>query len=744
MASSSHGLTGLGAGSESSSSNNNVCQTYEDIESLVAWPALEQFMDDLSDLDEQGNVQERTEPAPRAQDSFNSRERDLGLGKPPYGNYSRHSLLGGRHQLLSNGIYPPWQSPLDLPLTRGTGSTGSFGSVLSNRSGVGGTSSTHSLGSQLDLVNAAKADARISSQISSLMRERVEGGGSINSLLGSYRLSGLGSTNPPPPLRRPNGVPSPSSTGRPYLFGSTEEVEDTSMQQKQRFVWSPDLHKRFEAAVAQLGIEAAKPQAISQLMGVHGENAPTRQNIKSHLQKYRLLMKKRAASAEAGAAPAAAPASAAPPAAPPAIAPRTSKAGEGMRRSASATTLKEVGDKAAGLGGGLANESSEERRLRIEETLYKLDGLPPLNATTARSRSADDLTIEMHELGDIPMEALAMLDDHSTEWPASASGAADSRVRPLSGVAMPSALPNQTIEQGPISMHGQPALQQGIIGGQGVQQGELNLPHGLREALTQRHGVLQRSLPLPDALRGSLDTAAPLAADTGAMVQPGGGGASPHFDIGVISTGMDKPPPTSMREAREGAQVAPKPECHPSVADSGVQRLDSSDGSVSTAVVAGVSRHTTSSSDTWMSTWRSEELAEMLQDTREPAEDTVDHNRLLVVSPAEEGCKASAAEEMTGKGTMSASPRGDVRASSRAAAKDSAAKEGAAKHALTRQGRAERYADKIDRQLASAEQTRDKLSRDIDKSARETRSTDQLSPVSKRKRTSNDTAILSR
>ena len=33
------------------------------------------------------------------------------------------------------------------------------------------------------------------------------------------------------------------------------------------------------------------------LMGVEGDNAPTRQNIKSHLQKYRLLLKKRAAQA---------------------------------------------------------------------------------------------------------------------------------------------------------------------------------------------------------------------------------------------------------------------------------------------------------------------------------------------------------------------------------------------------------------------------------------------------------------
>jgi SHAQKYF class myb-like DNA-binding protein len=62
---------------------------------------------------------------------------------------------------------------------------------------------------------------------------------------------------------------------------------------KQRFVWTAELHRCFEAAVNTLGIDHAKPQAISQLMNCEGDGAPTRQNIKSHLQKYRLLMSKR-------------------------------------------------------------------------------------------------------------------------------------------------------------------------------------------------------------------------------------------------------------------------------------------------------------------------------------------------------------------------------------------------------------------------------------------------------------------
>jgi len=58
-------------------------------------------------------------------------------------------------------------------------------------------------------------------------------------------------------------------------------------------VWEPDVHKRFCEAVHTLGVHAAKPQAIAHLMQMHGPGAPTRQNIKSHLQKYRIFITKR-------------------------------------------------------------------------------------------------------------------------------------------------------------------------------------------------------------------------------------------------------------------------------------------------------------------------------------------------------------------------------------------------------------------------------------------------------------------
>ena len=65
--------------------------------------------------------------------------------------------------------------------------------------------------------------------------------------------------------------------------------------QKRRFVWTADLHARFEGACNQLGLDNAKPKSILRLMNVEGL---TKANIKSHLQKYRCMMNKRAAAHE--------------------------------------------------------------------------------------------------------------------------------------------------------------------------------------------------------------------------------------------------------------------------------------------------------------------------------------------------------------------------------------------------------------------------------------------------------------
>lgn len=54
-------------------------------------------------------------------------------------------------------------------------------------------------------------------------------------------------------------------------------------------VWNPQLHKRFVDVVAHLGIKSAVPKTIMQLMNVEGL---TRENVASHLQKYRLYVKR--------------------------------------------------------------------------------------------------------------------------------------------------------------------------------------------------------------------------------------------------------------------------------------------------------------------------------------------------------------------------------------------------------------------------------------------------------------------
>ncbi|CAL4959240.1 unnamed protein product [Urochloa decumbens] len=56
-----------------------------------------------------------------------------------------------------------------------------------------------------------------------------------------------------------------------------------------RLVWTAQLHKRFVDVVAHLGIKNAVPKTIMQLMNVDGL---TRENVASHLQKYRLYVKR--------------------------------------------------------------------------------------------------------------------------------------------------------------------------------------------------------------------------------------------------------------------------------------------------------------------------------------------------------------------------------------------------------------------------------------------------------------------
>lgn len=65
--------------------------------------------------------------------------------------------------------------------------------------------------------------------------------------------------------------------------------DDPSSSKKPRVVWSVELHQQFVSAVSQLGIEKAVPKRILELMNVPGL---TRENVASHLQKFRLYLKR--------------------------------------------------------------------------------------------------------------------------------------------------------------------------------------------------------------------------------------------------------------------------------------------------------------------------------------------------------------------------------------------------------------------------------------------------------------------
>ncbi|KAJ8540381.1 hypothetical protein K7X08_030300 [Anisodus acutangulus] len=80
-----------------------------------------------------------------------------------------------------------------------------------------------------------------------------------------------------------------SSKKRKEEEDENEDRDDTSTLKKPRVVWSVELHQQFVQAVNQLGIDKAVPKKILELMNVPGL---TRENVASHLQKYRLYLRR--------------------------------------------------------------------------------------------------------------------------------------------------------------------------------------------------------------------------------------------------------------------------------------------------------------------------------------------------------------------------------------------------------------------------------------------------------------------
>ncbi|KAE8705658.1 Transcription factor PCL1 [Hibiscus syriacus] len=100
--------------------------------------------------------------------------------------------------------------------------------------------------------------------------------------------SGSGSGSEPKKLRK-TGVDIAEEADS--AVRTTENSEDPSAMtlKRQRLVWTPQLHKRFVDVVAHLGIKNAVPKTIMRLMNVEGL---TRENVASHLQKYRIYLKR--------------------------------------------------------------------------------------------------------------------------------------------------------------------------------------------------------------------------------------------------------------------------------------------------------------------------------------------------------------------------------------------------------------------------------------------------------------------
>lgn len=72
-------------------------------------------------------------------------------------------------------------------------------------------------------------------------------------------------------------------------FNDDQSAEAAPTLKRARLLWTPRLHKRFIEVVGHLGIKNAVPKTIMQLMNVEGL---TRENVASHLQKYRLYAKR--------------------------------------------------------------------------------------------------------------------------------------------------------------------------------------------------------------------------------------------------------------------------------------------------------------------------------------------------------------------------------------------------------------------------------------------------------------------
>ncbi|KAK4780211.1 hypothetical protein SAY87_016317 [Trapa incisa] len=84
-------------------------------------------------------------------------------------------------------------------------------------------------------------------------------------------------------------IESPEEADSAVRADNSADDPSAKTAKRPRLVWTPQLHRRFVDVVAHLGIKRAVPKTIMQLMNVEGL---TRENVASHLQKYRLYLKR--------------------------------------------------------------------------------------------------------------------------------------------------------------------------------------------------------------------------------------------------------------------------------------------------------------------------------------------------------------------------------------------------------------------------------------------------------------------
>ncbi|KAL7094530.1 hypothetical protein ACP275_11G109400 [Erythranthe tilingii] len=92
------------------------------------------------------------------------------------------------------------------------------------------------------------------------------------------------------PLRQPTAVPVHSLTVKGHFGPGRPKLHQQELEKKHRRCWSPELHDRFVDALNQLGgAQTATPKQIRGIMKVEGL---TNDEVKSHLQKYRIHVRK--------------------------------------------------------------------------------------------------------------------------------------------------------------------------------------------------------------------------------------------------------------------------------------------------------------------------------------------------------------------------------------------------------------------------------------------------------------------